>query len=585
MNKIYNLIWSAAKGRWIVVSEKVKGNGKVPSSPLRTLAVLAAMFASGGPAYALDPASLPDGGQITAGVATIATTGTQMTVNQSSQKMIANWQSFNIGENASVRFIQPNSTAAALNRISNQSPSQIMGLLSANGQVFLLNQAGIIFGKNATVNVGGLVASSLNMLDSDFLATKYKFTNEGSAGSILNQGAIKAADGGVVALMAPRVTNEGNITANSGHALLAAADQVSIDFKGDGLLSYTVDRGAVDALVENKGLIKADGGVVVMTAVAADALRMATASNTGVIEACTIQNKGGRIMLISDMENGQTTVSGTLDASAPNGGNGGFIETSGRELTVIDGATITTLAPFGNAGTWIIDPVDFTVSAGSGALTTSGIGATTLSNSLSTTDVRIATETSTNGNGDIFVNSPVNISSHILSLLADGAVTINDPITGSGQLVLQSGTNGATNKAVTINNPILLGGGKLKITSTGGAQSNAKIQAFGLLELYGKGAFNINAVALSDFDHFTAYVNGSIDLYENNDFLLIDPPGVTATENVTLRASTYITVNDLISTSGAVSLTANAITIANAKSVSSSSGGTISIFANTLSNR
>ncbi len=585
MNKIYNLIWSAAKGRWIVVSEKVKGNGKVPSSPLRTLAVLAAMFASGGPAYALDPASLPDGGQITAGVATIATTGTQMTVNQSSQKMIANWQSFNIGENASVRFIQPNSTAAALNRISNQSPSQIMGLLSANGQVFLLNQAGIIFGKNATVNVGGLVASSLNMLDSDFLATKYKFTNEGSAGSILNQGAIKAADGGVVALMAPRVTNEGNITANSGHALLAAADQVSIDFKGDGLLSYTVDRGAVDALVENKGLIKADGGVVVMTAVAADALRMATASNTGVIEACTIQNKGGRIMLISDMENGQTTVSGTLDASAPNGGNGGFIETSGRELTVIDGATITTLAPFGNAGTWIIDPVDFTVSAGSGALTTSGIGATTLSNSLSTTDVRIATETSTNGNGDIFVNSPVNISSHILSLLADGAVTINDPITGSGQLVLQSGTNGATNKAVTINNPILLGGGKLKITSTGGTQSNAKIQAFGLLELYGKGAFNINAVALSDFDHFTAYVNGSIDLYENNDFLLIDPPGVTATENVTLRASTYITVNDLISTSGAVSLTANAITIANAKSVSSSSGGTISIFANTLSNR
>jgi len=317
-----------------------------------------------------------------------------------------------------------------------------------------------------------------------------------------------------------------------------------------------VDEGAIDALVENKGLIKADGGVVVMTAKAAAFLQMATVSNSGVIEAHTIQNQGGRIMLISDMENGQTTVSGTLDASAPNGGNGGFIETSGRELTVIDGATITTLAPFGSAGTWLIDPVDFTVSAGAGALTTNGIGATTLSSSLSTTDVTIATDPSTGGNGDIVVNSTVNISSHTLSLLADGAVMINAGISGNGgELVLQSGRNGAPNKAVTINSSILLGGGKLKITSTGGVQSFAEIQAVGLLELYGTGAFNLNYTGnISDFDKFTANVYGSIDLYENSDYLYIQAAGVTATGNVTLRVQRQIYVEGPISITGSGNL-------------------------------
>ena len=102
MNRIYNIIWSKTKERWIVVSEKVKGNGKVPSSPLRSIALLTALYAIPGQVYAIDPGALPAGARITSGSATIATNGMQMTVNQSSQKIIANWQSFNIGENASV---------------------------------------------------------------------------------------------------------------------------------------------------------------------------------------------------------------------------------------------------------------------------------------------------------------------------------------------------------------------------------------------------------------------------------------------------------------------------------------------------
>ncbi len=372
MNKIFNLIWSKTKEKWIVVSEKVKGNGKVPTSPLLSIAVLTALISSGGVAYGIDASTLPTGGQITAGSGTITATGPQMTIDQTSQKMIANWQSFNIGENAAVRFNQPGIAAVALNRIADRNPSQIMGALTANGQVFLLNSSGIIFGKNATVNVGGLVASSLNMADSDFLAGRNRFSSNGTAGTILNEGAIKALDGGVVALMAPTVTNEGSITANSGSALLAAANQVTLDFTGDGLINYTVDQGAVDALVENKGLIKADGGVVVMTAKAADALRMATATNSGVIEARTLQNKAGRIVLLSDMENGQALVSGTLDASAPDGGNGGFIETSGGRVNISDETVVTTRAAQGKSGTWLIDPTDFTIASDKGGSVTQG---------------------------------------------------------------------------------------------------------------------------------------------------------------------------------------------------------------------
>ena len=252
--------------------------------------------------------------------------------------MIANWSSFNIGTDASVQFIQPNVSATVLNRIADQNPSQILGSLSANGKVFLLNQSGIIFGKNARVDVGGLVASSLNMLDSDFLAAKYKFFTSGNAGKVLNQGSIIVAPGGVVALIAPKVTNEGTITAKSGSAALGAGNKVSVDFTGDGLITLTVDEGAIDALVENQGLVKADGGLVVMTASAADALSQSTVNNSGIIEANSLQQRGGRILL--DAVGGMTTVSGTLDASSTDG-KGGQVVATGDRVLVKDGAHLT----------------------------------------------------------------------------------------------------------------------------------------------------------------------------------------------------------------------------------------------------
>ncbi len=325
MNRIFNLIWSTTRERWIVVSEKVKGNGKVPSSPLISLAVAAAMFASGGTAYALDPGALPAGGQITSGSGSIATSGSSMTVQQTSQQMIANWQSFNIGQNAAVRFSQPNAGAAALNRIADQNPSRIMGSLSANGQVFLINPSGIIFGKGSNVNVGGLVASTMSISDSDFNAGNYRFTRNGSKGSILNQGSITAADGGLVALLGATVQNEGIIEARLGSVMLASGETATLTMAGNSLYSVAVDPAAVATLIENSGIIHADGGTVVMRSSTADALLGSVINTSGVVRASNVAEKNGTIVL----EGGTLLNSGTLDAgrSVTISSTGTFIDT------------------------------------------------------------------------------------------------------------------------------------------------------------------------------------------------------------------------------------------------------------------
>ena len=285
----------------------------------------------GAPAMALDANELPIGGQITNGQGDISSSGNQMTVNQYTDRMVADWSTFNIGSDASVQFIQPGSSSVALNRIFDSSPSQIFGKLSANGQVFLLNSAGIIFGPSAQVNVGALVASSLNMTDENFMAGKYIFERGTQAGPIVNQGYIHTADGMYAALISPIVRNEGTIESPLGSVLMAAGDKVTLDFAGDGLINYTVDEGAVDALVENKNLIKADGGLIVMTAKAADELTTAVVNNEGIVEAKGISEKGGRIILDAG-ENGQTTISGTLDVSSEAGNGGKIVATADRVL-------------------------------------------------------------------------------------------------------------------------------------------------------------------------------------------------------------------------------------------------------------
>jgi filamentous hemagglutinin family protein len=411
--------------------------------PLKVIAIC--LMAS----FAINSFALPVGGSVAAGSASISNSSSNVTINQSSQNAVINWQSFNIGQSESVNFAQPNSGSVALNRVVGADPSNILGSLSANGKVFLVNPNGILFGKGAQVNVGGLVASTLNITDTDFMSGNYIFAGSGN-GTVLNQATINTnADGSYVALLGANVGNDGVIIAKLGTVMLAAGNAITLDVVGDGLLNVTVNQGAVNALVQNSGLIQADGGLVLLTAQSAGNLLLTVVNNSGVIQAQTIENHNGTIKMLGNMQSGNVNVSGTLDASAPNGGNGGFIETSAAHVQIAKNASITTVSATGLTGTWLIDPVDFTIAASGGDIT----GAT-LSNMLVTNSVIISTLAGTNtatnlyatttGNGDIFVNDAVSWTATplptTLTLNASRDVNVNSAMTGTnGSIAMNAG--------------------------------------------------------------------------------------------------------------------------------------------------
>lgn len=333
MGRIYFLTWNKGQGAPALAATHTPA--KRTGGLLRHLVLTLALAF---PACAL---ALPDGGQISAGSGNIGQNGTTLTVTQTSPKLAINWQGFNISQGETVHFNQPGAGAVALNRVLGQAPSQILGNLRANGQVFVLNPNGVLFGSTAQVNVGGLVASSLSLNDADFLAGNYTFSNSGMAGSVVNQGALTAANGGYLALLAPEARNEGVISATLGTALLAAGDTVTLHLNNGSLLSYTIDHGTLRGLAENKHLICADGGQVILSAQAADVVTHSVVNNTGIIEAHTIQNQGGVITLLGDRHAGQVNVSGTLDASGRNTGEtGGTVTVLGDRIALFDSARL-----------------------------------------------------------------------------------------------------------------------------------------------------------------------------------------------------------------------------------------------------
>lgn len=274
----------------------------------RTLALALALMMS----LAAGTQAAPAGGVVAAGSATIATSGAMTTVTQTTGNVVLNWQSFGIATGESVQFAQPGSGSVALNRVLGTDPSGIFGNLSSNGKVFLVNPNGVLFGNGASVNVGGLVASTLDISDANFMAGRYSFASPGS-GSVVNQGSINA-DGGYVALLGTNVSNQGTISARLGTVALAAGQAVTLDVMGGNLLNVTVDQGAVNALIQNGGLIQADGGAVLMTTQAAGSLLSTVVNNTGVIVAQTIESRDGTISLVGDTQIGTVSTSGTAVA-------------------------------------------------------------------------------------------------------------------------------------------------------------------------------------------------------------------------------------------------------------------------------
>jgi filamentous hemagglutinin family protein len=338
LNRMYRLVWSHVRQAWVAVAETSRGRGKCAR---RRLLLAAAALA----ATSLAQAG-PTGGQVTAGKGSIDQSGTTTTINQSSQNLSLQWTSFNTGAAETVNFVQPSNSAIAVNRILDTGATQFFGKLNANGQVYVINPNGVLFGAGSQVNVGGLVASTLDIDDGVVGAATRRFSGNGS-GSIVNRGTISAAEGGYVAFIGQRVNNQGTIVAPRGSVALGGGSEVTLSFAGNRLVNMQVDRSTLDNLAENGGLIGADGGAVILSAGARDAVLASVVNNTGVIQARSVREVDGTIVL----DGGALSVvnnSGTLDASGRKAGEtGGTVKVLGEQVTLAAGSVIDVAGELG----------------------------------------------------------------------------------------------------------------------------------------------------------------------------------------------------------------------------------------------
>jgi filamentous hemagglutinin family protein len=430
---------------------------------------------------------LPVGGTVSSGIANFSTTASTMTINQSTSRALINWNQFDIGANATVNFNQPSTSSVTLNQINSPAISQIYGHLNSNGQVYLINPSGIYFSPTASVSVGSIAASTDQIGSADFMNGGSTFISN-HKGSIINDGTIKAATGGYIALLAPEVINNGMLLAQEGTiALIAGGQTITLNFDAlTSLQSISVKPSLLNSLIDNNSAIRGPNGALGLTPFAFNKLN-ASVINSGIIEANGITKNGGRIILqasdevinsgaihadaatnlnnnpssadtgkgsnggtislIVDPSNamGLVKVGGNISANGGNrAGNGGSIETSAQHVQISADAKISTAASNGITGNWTIDPPDFTVALSGGDVT----GAT-LSTNLASTNVVILSSLGISGNsGNINVNDSINWSSNSsLTLNAQNNIYVNSPITSTGtsaKLILQYGQQSVT---------------------------------------------------------------------------------------------------------------------------------------------
>ncbi|OUM02546.1 two-partner secretion domain-containing protein [Variovorax sp. JS1663] len=272
--------------------------------------------------------------------------GTILPITQGTQRAIIDWQGFSIGPGNAVNIAQPSASSVLLNRVTGNELSTIAGAMNANGRVFLVNPNGVLFANGASVNVGGLVASSLKMATSDeaFMggSERLVFRQDGAtSGTVENRGSITAhgngagnGAGGTIALVGAQALNSGSMVAQGGTAGLVSADTVTVDFAGDGLTTFKVSPGLFGS-VENSGLVQADGGRVVLMTTVGSQVAQGVVNTRGVLRADTLAARGGEIVLDSGSSAAGVTINGGLLSAVGNGAgqSGGKIDAEG--LTVL----------------------------------------------------------------------------------------------------------------------------------------------------------------------------------------------------------------------------------------------------------
>ena len=520
MNRIYRLVWNRILG--VALSLPLAA---LAAAPITGITATSATVTAAHPAAAN---ALPTGGTVTAGTGSITQGGSTLTVTQQSQDLSLNWQTFNIGRQSTVDFVQPDAGAIAVNRIADTNGSQILGHLNANGQVFLINPNGVLFGRGAQVNVGGLVASTLNVADGSLGSDTVNFSGNGT-GSVTNRGTLTAATGGYIALLGNQVSNQGVIRAQLGSVALAGGSAATLTFNGDRLLDMQVDRGTLNALAENRQLIVAPGGQVLMSASAENHLLAGVVNNSGVIEAGGVSTAGGAVRLVASGGNAvdsgsidvsgvkggsaqvlsdqDVSVTGTIDASGTQGGGsirvgGGYQGGEGLQTAAVtyvgpDAKLDADATRSGNGGSVVVwgnhgNNFSGDISARGGA--TGGNGGLVETSAHNGLNVEGQVDASAaHGKAGTWLLDPYNVT------IAAGGAAFSNPFTATATSTISptnigtslSGgtnvfvftntrTNGANAGNITVNSPITAsGGGSLYLEAVGSIFLNANINSDG----------------------------------------------------------------------------------------------------------
>ncbi|MDA1048791.1 MAG: filamentous hemagglutinin N-terminal domain-containing protein, partial [Verrucomicrobia bacterium] len=587
------------------------------------------VFALGSPGQAW-AANLPSGATVVHGTVDLQQQGNDaLRILQGSQSAIVNWQSFDIGAGALVDIVQPNIDSALLSRIVGGNPSEILGSLNANGHLFLVNPNGIIFGKDSTVDVHALIASTLDIADSAFLSGNISFTGDSEA-AVINLGSINAES--FAALIGGKVSNAGSIISRGGDAALLAADAIlevgeasggKITLDLSGLLGGTADNsgsidvassttqgggatilgeqvavsGTVDASgATGGGLVRIGGDYQGQNANLSNAQ---TTNISGTISAdSSLNGDGGRVIIWAD---GVTTFIGDLSATGSGSGSGGFAEVSGKNILNFEGSVDLSSAS-GVSGTLLLDPTNITIKdvvshtsiTGSTTLEPSAaagsvISLSTLNTALASSNVII--QTSAGGGsetGNISVDSGLAITgSNDLTITADGDITmISGSINlGSGDLSVTAGntrTDGTILlfSSITVGDLVLVADDAIQVTGAvdvsngGGTISGTVSQTAGSVTINN---ITTPATISSSTNNGNVTIQGSGNLSINSITAGTAQVSVTSTAGSVIDHASDTTADitaDTVILSAATGLGSSAaIELASAISISASSTG------------
>ncbi len=545
----------------------------------------------------------PQNGNVTAGSATInQPNANDTTVTQASNSVSISWDSFNLDGNDSVAFVQPSSTSVALNLIQDSDPSSIMGSITANGRIFLMNANGIIFGSTATVNVGSLVATSLDLDTADAVNGIYTFDAANQRGAISNAGNITA---GSVALFGGSVLNNGMILANLGSISLGAGRAATVSFDAGGLINFQVDTelttatlpGGATALVDNTGTLQAESGQVLLTSRQATSIVANAVNNGGTIIATGITTDGGTIRLVGN--GGTVANSGTLNVSGSGGNAAGSVEIDGRSVELGAGTIVNVAGT--TAGTLQVDSVQgidaagtlatdgtTTLTAGGGiafGATTAGTlnataGSAITQNSSGITAGAASFTTLNNGGAGITLGTNANSFGSIGASVRNAADTANaaagitiresNDTTLSGNLRTAAGQTVSVDSAgaITQSNALTAAG---NVTFTGASTTlNLNNTLTGSVGFSGGSASLTNAAATT-----LGTTNLSAGLTVNSTAGQLTQSGTVSAGTVTLSSNNNVVLNNTLSSTGTLSVTSGGSITQTGGTVSATSATTL----------